>query len=227
MFPSGPAGLIIEATKAAALIWQAWEMHQQTLMQHAQDEERRIPWLGEILFQWSAEIQGGQLRLDTATHFDREISRLLEKLVESKMMDLPSLLLLQVERCARGMSALNQLLADRLREEKLLNPELPELIDYRPFWEVDTDDLSIESYLGQVDRTLVLVEKSFIGTVKSAFRSAVWHFSAWKAAKATATKKERLDEFASLTAVARTKESQSSTLVHGYFARKGILYSVR
>src|SRR5207237_866458 len=148
--------LIVEATKAAALIWQAWEMHQQALMQFAQFEERRIPWLAEILFQWSAEIRHGQLRLDTATHFDREITRLMEKLVESKMMDLPSILLLQVERCARGMSALNQLLADQLREEKLFNPKLPELIGYRPFWEVDVDELSIESYLDQIDKSIVV-----------------------------------------------------------------------
>jgi len=132
--PSNPAGLLIEAIKAAALVWQAIEMHKQTLMQFAQFEERRIPWLAEILFQWSSEVRDGQVRLDTATHFDREITRLLEKLVESKMMDLPSILLLQVERCARGISSINRMLADQLREEKLFNPKLPELIDYRPFW---------------------------------------------------------------------------------------------
>lgn len=201
-FPANPGGLIIEATKAAALIWQAWEMHQQTLLQVAQNEERRISWLTEILFQWSAEVRQGHLRLDTATHFDREITRLLENVVESKMMDIPSILLLQVERCARGMSAFNQLLADRLREEKLLNAKLPELIDYRPFWEMDLDEISIGNYLNDIGRTIVVVEKNVIGSVKGLIRSAVWHLSAWKAARATAEKRQRLEEFRSLTALA-------------------------
>ena len=200
--PTNPAGLIIEATKAAALIWQAWEMHQQTLLQVAQLEERRIPWLAEMLAQWSAEIGAGQARLDTATHFDREITRLLEKLVESKLMDVPSILLLQIERCAQGMSALNRLIADELSQQKRSDPKLPELIEYRPFWEVYTDELSVENYLTKIDKSTSVVDESLAGRVRGAIRTAVWHFSAWRSARATAEKKHRLEEFRSLTGLA-------------------------
>jgi hypothetical protein len=200
--PTNAAGLIIEATKAAALIWQAWEMHRQTLVQVAQLEERRIPWLAEMLSQWSAEIGAGQARLDTATHFDREITRLLEKLVESKMMDVPSILLLQVERCAQGMSALNRLIAVELSQQKRSDPRLPELIEYLPYWEVDMDELSVENYLTKIDKSISVVEESLVGRVRGAIRAAVWHFSAWRSARAMAEKKQRLEEFRSLTGLA-------------------------
>lgn len=202
---ANPVGLLIEATKAAALVLQWWEMRKQTLLQAAQFEERRIPWLADMLFQWSGEARDGQVRLDTAVYFDREVSRLLDRIINSKEMDVPSSLLLQVERTAHAMVAINRLLYGQLQnaQPNFIMPgrDLPQVLDYRPFWELDGKDKQMEGYLDCIDKSLGLaglasrVAFGLIGV-------AAWGYEAWNLARAAAAKKHRTDDFQSLTAIA-------------------------
>ena len=207
---ANPVGLVIEATKAAALVLQWWEMRKQTLLQTAQFEERRIPWLADMLFQWSCEASEGQMRLDTSIYFDREVSRLLDRIVETKLMDVPSSLLLQVERSAHAMVAINRFLYGELQKEQpnfiLPGSDVPQLLDYQPFWELDGKDKQMEGYLERIDKTLGAVGKAAVGVAMFnpilLLGLAAWRFAVWNAARNTAEKKHRIEEFRSLTAIA-------------------------
>ncbi|MCB1130284.1 MAG: hypothetical protein KDN05_04090 [Verrucomicrobiae bacterium] len=203
---ANPVGLIIEATKAAALVLQWRELHQQTLLQAAQFEERRIPWLVDMLIQWSSEAEMGQVRLDTSIYFDREVTRLMEKIVDSKLMDVPSSLLLQVERSARGMTAVNQLLYDQLREHapKARGRKVKgaKLIEYKPFWSLEGDNTKIETYLERIDRNLGILGNAALGYAFGIVGVAAWRFAVWNSARIAAAKKNRLEEFQSLTSLA-------------------------
>lgn len=204
----GPIGLVIEATKAAALILQWWEMRQQTFLQAAQFEERRIPWLSDMLLQWSTEVNQGLVRLDTAIYFEREVSRLLDRIVETQLMDVPSSLLLQIERAARSMTSINKLLQEELKSSQtnfiLPDRELPRLLEYRPFWEIERQKNGIEHYLDRVDKTTSLLQGSMIGVVAPFAPLAVvaWKFAVWNKARLEAEKKHRVEEFHSLSAIA-------------------------
>ena len=164
---ANPVGLVIEAVKAVALVLQWWEMRKQTALQTAQFDERRIPWLADMLLQWSSEANEGQVRLDTSVYFDREVSRLLDRIVETKLMDVPSSLLLQVERCAHAMAAINRLLYGELKKQQpnftLPGSGLPQLLDYQPFWELDGKDKQIEGYLERIDKSLGILGKMSLG----------------------------------------------------------------
>jgi hypothetical protein len=203
---ANPVGLVIEATKAAALVLQWWEMRKQTLLQTAQFEERRIPWLADMLFQWSGEASDGQVRLDTSVYFDREVSRLLDRIIETKLMDVPSSLLLQIERSAHAMVAINRLLYGELQKEQpnfiMPGHDLPQVLDYRPFWELDGKDKQMEGYLERIDKTLGLVGNVALGAAFGVIGAAAWRYAVWNSARAAAEKKHRMDEFRSLTAIA-------------------------
>lgn len=203
---ANPVGLVIEATKAAALVLQWWEMRKQTLLQTAQHEERRIPWLADMLFQWSCEASEGQVRLDTAVYFDREVSRLLDKIGGTPLMDVPSSLLLQVERSAHAMVAINRLLHLELQKVNpnftLPDRDLPRLLDYQPFWEFDGKDKQMEGYLERIDRTLGVIGNLALGAAFGVLGVAAWRFAVWNAARTAAEKKHRIEEFRSLTAIA-------------------------
>ena len=196
-----PVGLVIEATKAAALVLQWVEMRKQTLLQTAQFEERRIPWLADMLLQWSSEVQDGLVRLDTSLYFDREVTRLLDKIEVTKLMDVPSSLLLQMERTAQAMSAVNRLLYGQLQAQSP-NFIMPgrdglQLIAYEPYWELAGNAKEMETYLDRIDKNL-----GFIGNAAIGATFGLIGVAAWKVARAAAEKKNRLDEFQSLTAVA-------------------------
>jgi hypothetical protein len=203
---ANPVGLVIEATKAAALVLQWWEMRKQTLLQTAQFEERRIPWLADMLFQWSCEASDGQVRLDTSVYFDREVSRLMDRIVETKLMDVPSSLLLQVERSAHAMVAINRLIYGELQKEQpnflIYGGNHPHLLAYEPFWELDGKDKQMESYLERIDKNLGIIGNAALGVAFGFVGVAAWRYAVWNSARAAATKKHRLDEFRSLTAIA-------------------------
>lgn len=203
---TNPVGLVIEATKAAALVLQWVEMRKQTLLQTAQFEERRIPWLADMLLQWSSEVQDGQVRLDTSLYFDREVTRLLDKIEVTKLMDVPSSLLLQMERTAQAMSAVNRLLYGQLQAQSP-NFIMPgrdglQLIAYEPYWELAGNAKEMETYLDRIDKNLGFIGNAAIGATFGLIGVAAWRFAVWKVARAAAEKKNRLEEFQSLTAVA-------------------------
>ena len=203
---ANPVGLVIEATKAAALVLQWWEMRKQTLLQTAQFEERRIPWLADMLLQWSSEVQDGQVRLDTSLYFDREVTRLLDKIEVTKLMDVPSSLLLQMERSAQAMSAVNRLLYGELRKQSP-NFIMPghqglQLIEYEPYWELTGNARGMETYLDRIDKNLGFIGNAAIGATFGLIGVAAWRFAVWKVARTAAEKKNRMEEFQSLTAVA-------------------------
>jgi hypothetical protein len=201
-----PVGLVIEATKAAALILQWWEMRKQTLLQTAQFDERRIPWLADMLFQWCSEANEGLVRLDTSIYFDREVSRLLHRIVETKLMDVPSSLLLQVERTAHAMSAVNRLVYGELHKQHpnfvLPDNDTPQLIEYLPFWELQRDDREMETYLGSIDKTIGVAGNTAIGVAFGLVGVAAWRFAVWNSARIAAEKRNRKEEFHSLTSIA-------------------------
>src|SRR2546423_12336780 len=86
-------------------------MRKQSLLQTAAFEERLIPWLADILAQWSTEIaEHNTVRSDTIGFLDREVTRLFEKLEAHHLMDLPSSLLLQIDRNANILVGINQML---------------------------------------------------------------------------------------------------------------------
>ena len=202
---ANPVGALIEATKAAGLMLQWWEMRKQTLLQTAQLEERRIPWLADMLYQWSNEARDGNIRLDTVIYLEREISRLMDKITETKQLDLPSSLLLQVERSASGMSAINSLLCSRLKEHQhyFMTPgnDLPRLIEYQSFRTLEGSDKQIEGYLERIDRTLGVLKTAMRGAA-GFITSAPLRIASWHSARIAAEKKHRLEEFYSLTAMA-------------------------
>lgn len=205
---AGPLGLLIEATKAAALILQWWEIRQQTFLQAAQFEERRIPWLSDMLLQWSSEVKQGLVRLDTAIYFEREVSRLLERVIETQHMDVPSSLLLQIERAACSMVSVNRLLGIKL-EANLTNfivpeREVPRPLKYRPFWEIEHEKDGVQQYLERADKLSSLLHNSLVD-VTSPFApllAGAWKFANWNKARLEAEKKHRVEEFHSLSAIA-------------------------
>jgi hypothetical protein len=203
----GPIGLVIEATKAAALILQWWEMRQQTFLQAAQFEERRIPWLSDMLLQWSTEVNQGLVRLDTAIYFEREVSRLLDRIVETQLMDVPSSLLLQIDRAARSMVSINHLLQQELKSSQtnfiMADRELPRLIEYRPFWEIEQQKGGVESYLDRLDRTISFLPGALIDVVAPfSLLAGLWKFAVWNNARLAAEKKHRIQEFHGLSSIA-------------------------
>jgi hypothetical protein len=183
-------------------------MRKQTMLQTAQFEERRLPWLADMLFQWSCEANEGQVRLDTSIYFDREVSRLLDKIVETKLMDMPSSLLLQTERSAHAMVAINRLLHGELRDAQptfvLPDRDLPQLIEYQPFWEFDgkEKEKQMEGYLDRIERNFGVLGKCALGAALGWLGAAAWRFAVWKEARTAAEKKHRLEEFRSLTSIA-------------------------
>jgi hypothetical protein len=181
-------------------------MRKQVLLQTAQFEERRIPWLADMLFQWAGEASDGQVRLDTSVYFDREVSRLLDRIIETKLMDVPSSLLLQVERTAHAMVAINRLLYGKIQKEQpnfvLPGHDLPRLLDYQPFWELDGKDKKMEGYLERIDKTLGLVGNVALGAAFGLIGAAAWRYAVWNSARTAAEKKHRMEEFRSLTSIA-------------------------
>ncbi len=214
-----PIGMAIEAAKAAGLLLQWWEMRKQTLLQAAAFEERRVPWLMDMLLLWAAEVQEGQVRLDTITYFDREVSRFLEVIRENQRIDVPSTLLLQIERTALAMVRINRTLST-IVEDGVSRPnfvlegeKIP--FRYQPFAALVGDVSATERYLASCE---VASERSLaaatspLGPVGNAVLATVllgplgalafWKFSDYLAASTKAKEQKRAQEFQAMSALA-------------------------
>lgn len=102
--------VVIEALKVAALFLQWWEMRKQTAISSAAFEERRHQWIAELLAQLSTEMQNGSFRGDTVRYLDRECGKMLIALSENSNVDVPSALLLQLERLTDTLVSINNVL---------------------------------------------------------------------------------------------------------------------
>jgi hypothetical protein len=139
--PLHPAALALHAAQDVALVLQWWEMRKQGLLSAAQFEERRLLWLADMLTTWGVDIAtGGTLRLDSTWYLERELLRLMEALINTPKMDVPSVLLLQVERTSLALVVLNTLLYRELSHQLcyIEGPERDGLMvpDYQPFNEI-------------------------------------------------------------------------------------------
>jgi hypothetical protein len=136
-----PIGLAIEAAKAAAMFLQWWELRKQTLIQSAAFEERRIPWIIDMLATLHSDIQLGQYRLDTLLFLDRELSRYLDCIMKNGLVDLPSSLLLQIDRTARTLVDINSFVYPLVSKQRTnwVSPGLgiEAMPEYVPYYEYD------------------------------------------------------------------------------------------
>jgi len=137
-----PVQMALEVLNVAANFLQWWEMRKQSFLQGAQFEERRIPWLVDILNTFYSEIKDGELRRDTIFYFEREITKLFKKIEENELIDLPSSLLLQIDRTTRTFVQINSTLS-KLIFEGQPNFVLPGQdygnFQYRPYSEFFSD----------------------------------------------------------------------------------------
>jgi hypothetical protein len=220
---TNPIGMVLEASKVAVLLLQWWEMRKQTLLQTAQFHERRIPWLSDMLLQWGSEIQEGQVRLDTVTYFDREVTRFFDQICKDDLVDVPSTLLLQLERTAHALvrinSVLNSLL-ERSHPNFIISGE-PCPFKYRPFFSFNNKEKDINDYLSDCDKNIIsTLEKMaeglhpfaaaaaaaaavlIMGPIMSIGSYAFWGFKKMKAAEAKAKEEKRTQEFYAMQALA-------------------------
>ena len=216
---TNPIGMVIEATKAAALLLQWWEMRKQTLLQTAQFHERRIPWLSDMLLQWGSEVEDGQVRLDTVTYFDREVTRFFDEICKNELVDVPSTLLLQLERTAHALVRINSVLHSLIYKNHpnfTIVGDLAEF-DYRPFYSVINNEKSINEYLSNCERFVVGVYKMFASEVTPLAAAAAifltgplvavgtfafWGYKKMQAAEAKSKEEKRIQEFSAMQALA-------------------------
>ena len=154
------------------MIW--WEVRKQTQISAAQFEERRIAWLGEMLAQLYTEIrEDGTVRLDTLQYLERELSRLIEALNENDKMDIPSSLLLQIERTAKMLAVLNKFVQQGLlqgspqlssADESVLIPQ------YHSYQEIESNYSSEEGVMSSSLRALSMLSSTISESVGSAAR---------------------------------------------------------
>jgi hypothetical protein len=216
---SNPIGMVIEAAKAAALLLQWWEMRKQTLLQTAQFHERRIPWLSDMLLQWGSEIQEGQVRLDTVTYFDREVSRFFDEICKNELVDVPSTLLLQLERTANALVRINSVLDSLLKKDHpnfVISGDLPPF-KYKPFFSINKSEKDINDYLSACDKDIIATLDKLakvlhpaaaaaaaivMGPVMALGTLAFWGFKKMQAAEAKSKEEKRTQEFYAMQALA-------------------------
>jgi hypothetical protein len=216
---ANPIGMVIEATKAAALLLQWWEMRKQTLLQTAQFHERRIPWLSDMLLQWGSEVEDGQVRLDTVTYFDREVTRFFDEICKNELVDVPSTLLLQLERTAHALVRVNSVLHSLIKKDhpNFTLPGHKTDFDYRPFYLVIKSEKSINEYLSTSERIVVEVIKKMTSEVTPLAAAAAiflasplvavgtftfWGYKKMQAAEAKSKEEKRTQEFSAMQALA-------------------------
>jgi hypothetical protein len=116
------AAIGLETVKTAGLLLQWWEMRKTHASVAAQLEERRLHWVVDMLTVLAREVQeDSTLRLDTLLYLEREVSRFLAQAQQSPLIDVPSSLLLQVDR----MSEVLGRIAFALDNELPLGPASP------------------------------------------------------------------------------------------------------
>ena len=139
--PVHPAALALEAAKTIGLVLQWWEMRKQGQLLAAEFEERRLLWVADMVTTWGADIANeGTLRLDSTRYLERELAKLMSALIRTPKMDVPSVLLLQVERTSLVLVDLNTLLYRELSHQisYVEGPGRDGLMvpDYQPFNEI-------------------------------------------------------------------------------------------
>lgn len=153
-----PVETIIDLSKSAGLFLQWWEMRQQTLLQSAAFEERRIGWIADILAQLSTELEQGTFRLDTIHYLDREISGFLTKMKKNQSIDAPSTLLLQIERSTnlfvKFNVTINNLLLEQSQNFTLPNKNIPQPFYYQPYFLLEQDEEQFSDYVDLVNDVL-------------------------------------------------------------------------
>lgn len=214
--PLHPAAACVEAAKAAALFLQWWEMRKQTALMQAAHEERRIPWLMDMLAQFQAEVRDERtLRADTLLYLERELTRLLDKVRDVRDMDVPSSLLLHVERQAMTLVQANRALLDAAARDQpnFTMPGRGDIVEpfhYKPFYEVmsareEQKDKYVTAAANVASAALglgvvgafpaVAVAVPLVAPVAAPVVAAMWTagklLAAWKAAE----KEKRLEEF--------------------------------
>jgi hypothetical protein len=132
-----PAFLALGAAQTIALVLQWWEMRKQSQLMDAHFEERRSLWVADMLTTWGADIAShGTLRLDSTRYLERDLTRLLDAIIKTPKMNIPSVLLLQIDRAAMALVDLNTLLHRELSHQinSVDGPERDGLLvpDYHP-----------------------------------------------------------------------------------------------
>lgn len=101
------ANTAIQAIEAIARLGQWHEMHRQNNLNIAQFEERRISWLVEMISHIQTEFQQGQINLDSFIYLKREVKSFFDKIKEIELMDVPSVVLLSIERLLNTIKDIN------------------------------------------------------------------------------------------------------------------------
>lgn len=176
--PIRPVALLLEAAQSTGLFLLWWEQRKQTQIATVQFEERRISWLLEMLAQWHGELHGERtLRLDTVRYLDRELSRLMEALDANAKMDLPSVLLLQVERTAKTLALLNTFVSQELLPPTIkatpTTRNLP-VVKYKPYWEFDLEKEAEEGSLATYINTISKIPLAIPGPVVATLVGTLW-----------------------------------------------------
>ena len=211
--PIHPLFFLVETAQVAGLFLLWWEQRKQTQIASAQFEERRISWLLEILAQWYGELQGKHtLRLDTIRYLDRELSRLIDALNASAKMDLPSVLLLQVERTAETLSMLNSFVS----QELLPNPPSPvsdnndlPILKYTSYRDFDLEKESEGGLLATYIKTISKIPRMIPGPVVTTVIDTLWSVKKFFELK----KKDRGDDLLALQALALELRSAHALLL--------------
>lgn len=110
-----PFQLLAQAAEGAGAIGTWWETRRQTQALLAQFEERRLLWCADLLSLLASEIAAGCLQADTTHMLERELRRTMAVLDGTKRMEIPYSFLLQCDRMAKSLSALNRLMGSELR----------------------------------------------------------------------------------------------------------------
>ncbi|NWJ49132.1 MAG: hypothetical protein HXX08_25015 [Chloroflexi bacterium] len=165
--PLSPFGLALEAANSAVGFLQWWESRKSRLLQEAQYEERRIGWLADILEVWYQELDNGEMRRDTIHYLDREVSKLVEKLEQNKLTDVPSSFLLQVERTTESLMQMNMRMDKILRESApnfvLPDVDLPQRYEYKPYFEVLENEEIFKKYIEVANKIIEATSFVFLG----------------------------------------------------------------
>jgi len=171
--------------------------------------------------QWASEVEQGQVRLDTITYFDREVSRFLESIQRNELVDVPSTLLLQLDRTGGAMVRINSviktLLDDSENRPNFIIPGERQPFLYQPYFVLLDNENAMESYLAnceaasQETRKLQPAIGNSIGKLAASLlfsplgvvgAIAFWKFSEMRAAEARAKEKMRLQEFRAMLGLA-------------------------
>ncbi|MBF0548399.1 MAG: hypothetical protein HQM08_28445 [Candidatus Riflebacteria bacterium] len=136
--PLHPARIAIQAaiTISNFLVW--WDLRKVNILQAAQFEERRILWVIDMLQNYFAEIDRGEIKLDTIFYLERELAKYFLKSQETELLEIPSSLLLQFDRAAGFQGAVNSSLISVIESILPLDSLIPGVceplkLNYKPF----------------------------------------------------------------------------------------------